>query len=229
MRGFWGIACGGLCLAAPAWAGPWAQEQGNWYLQAAVTQEELEDMDGNRVELYGEYGVADGWLVTAKSEAVTYDSDYDLDKEAARLSVRRQLLSHKGWAVGAEGGLVYGSSVAGVFGCDAWGAEARLSGGLSGVRGARSFYTFADAAVIRHEDGCTRYRAEIGYGVDVWKNVFLSQQLWIERGNDTADSNKYETKLGYHFPWVDLALGYRQEFAGEYDEQAILLAMTVKH
>ena len=81
---------------------------------------------------------------------------------------------------------------------------------------------------IRHEDGCVRQRAEFGYGVDIWQNFFISQQLWIERGNETADSNKYETKLGYHFDWADLAVGYREEFAGEFDEHAVLLALILR-
>ena len=101
--------------------------------------------------------------------------------------------------------------------------------GLSGLRGGRNFYVFADAAVIRHEDGCVRQRAEFGYGVDIWQDFFISQQLWVERGNETADSNKYETKLGYHFGWADVAIGYREEFAGEFDEHAVLLALILRH
>lgn len=70
---------------------------------------------------------------------------------------------------------------------------------MSGLQGGRNFYVFADAAVIPHEDGCVRQRAEFGYGVDIWQDFFISQQLWVERGNETADSNTYENKLGYHF------------------------------
>jgi hypothetical protein len=231
--GFWvmkglGIFAFGLAVASPASAGPWAQGPGDWYAEATVTEEELEGLRGNRVALYGEYGFAPQWTVSAKSEAVAYEIGSQFNKEFWRATLRRQLVSHKGWAVGVEGGLVHGSSLAGVFGCDQWGAEVRLSGGLSGLRGGRNFYVFADAAVIRHEDGCTRQRAEFGYGVDIWQDFFISQQLWIERGNQTADSNKYETKLGYHFGWADLAIGYREEFAGEFDEHAVLLAVILR-
>lgn len=228
MRGLGVILTGAFCVSGPALAGPWAQGQGDWYAQAVITDEQLDGVDGNRVELYGEYGFAPSWMVTAKSEAVAYDLGSQFGKESWRLTVRRQLLSVKGWAVGVEAGAVYGNSVAGVFGCDKWGGEVRLSGGLSGVRGGRDFYVFADAATIRHEDGCTRHRAEFGYGVDLWREVFIGQQLWIERGNHTADSNKYETQLGYHFPWADMALGYREEFAGDFDERAVLLALTLR-
>ena len=220
----------GLVLALPdvASAGPWAQAPGDWYASANVTYEELEGIRGNRVELYGEYGFARDWTVTAKSEAVAYELGGQFDKEFWRGTLRRQLVSHKGWAVGVEGGVVHGNSLGGVFACDEWGAELRLSGGLSGVRGGRNFYTFADLVAIRHEDGCTRQRAEFGYGVDLWQNIFLSQQLWIERGNKSADSNKYETKLGYHFDWADLAVGYREEFAGDFEEHAVLLSIVFR-
>lgn len=228
MREF-GVLFLGLAWAVPASAGPWSQPHEGWYAEAVGTEEELEGVRGNRVSLYGEYGFAPNWTVTAKSEAVAYEVGSQFNKEFWRATLRRQLVTHKGWAVGVEGGLVHGSSLAGVFGCDEWGAEARLSGGLSGLRGGRNFYVFADAAVIRHEDGCVRQRAEFGYGVDIWQDFFISQQLWVERGNETADSNKYETKLGYHFGWADVAIGYREEFAGEFDEHAVLLALILRH
>ena len=47
--------------------------------------------------------------------------------------------------------------------------------------------------------------------------------------SDTADSNQYETKLGYHFGWAAGAIGYREEFAGEFDEHAVLLALILRH
>ncbi|MCA8891077.1 MAG: hypothetical protein KDA56_04510 [Hyphomonas sp.] len=37
-----------------------------------------------------------------------------------------------------------------------------------------------------------------------------------------------ETQLGYHFPLADVSIGYREELGGEFDEQAILLAVTVR-
>lgn len=219
-----------MAVTGPAWAGPWAQPEGGWYAQAVITAEELEGIRGNRVELYGEYGLAPGWSVTAKSEAVAYETaGSQFDRTAWRATLRRQLVDHKGWAIGVEAGLLEGNSVGGVFGCDSWGGEIRVSGGLSGLRGGRNFHAFADAVSVRYEDGCVRHRAEIGYGVDLWQNLFLGQQLWIERGSDTADSSKYETRLGYHFDWADLAVGYRQEFAGDFDEQAVLLAVSFRH
>lgn len=222
------ILCSALAATGRAEAGPWAQGQGDWYARAVLSDEQLDGANGTRVDLYGEYGITEKWTLTAKSEAVAYDIGSQFDREAYQLTLRRQLISNRGWAVGVEAGAVYGSAVAGVFGCEGLGAEARLSGGLSGVRGDRAFYAFADIAANGHEDGCTRQRLEIGYGVDLWQDVYFGQQLWVERGNVTADSNKYETQLGYHFPWADVSVGYREEFAGDFDEKAVLVGVTLR-
>jgi hypothetical protein len=48
--------------------------------------------EGWRADLYGEYGINDRWTLTAKSEAVTYPDFTEFDREALRLSIRRQLL-----------------------------------------------------------------------------------------------------------------------------------------
>ena len=228
MRGLGIVAFGAFAFVGHAAAGPWAQGQGNWYARALITDQQLDGVAGNRLELYGEYGFAEKWTVTAKSEAVQYELGSQFDREANRLTIRRELVSSRGWTVGVEAGAVYGSAVAGVFGCEGIGGEVQLSGGLSGTRGGRNFYAFADVAAIRHEDGCQRQKLDIGYGVDLWKEIYLSQQLWIERGNVTAKSDKYETQLGYHFPWADVAVGYRDEFGGAFDEQAVLIAVTLR-
>ena len=169
------------------------------------------------------------WTLTGKAQAVRYDGGGVSDRDALRASLRRQLWSSKsGWALGAELGAVHGSAVAGVAGCDGWGGEARASVGRSGVYRDRSFYVFADAAHIAHEDGCTRNRFEAGYGADLSEHWFSEQQVWLEQGNQTADSAKLETRVGYHFKLADLSVGYRKEFGGDFTEQAWLVSLTVR-
>lgn len=209
-------------------AAPWAQEEGDWYARALITQEELNGADANRVELYGEYGLAGRWTVTAKSEAVAYRDAPEFDRETWRVTMRHEFVSSGRWAMAVEAGAVHGSVVAGVFDCRDWGFEARLSGGYSGQRKGRPYYLFADLATIQHEDGCRRDKAELGYGADIGEGLFVTQQLWIERGNQTADSVKYETQIGYHFPWADVSAGYREELGNEFEEQAFLLALTLR-
>ncbi len=229
MRGIGWLLLGAAGAAGTAEAGPWAQEPGSIYARGIVSTERLDGEDGRRGEIYGEYGLARNWSVTAKAEMVRYEGGGISDRDALRVSARRQLWSSdKGWALGAEAGLVYGSAVAGVFGCDGLGGEARMSVGRSGTVKGRNYFVFADVADIRHEDGCARQRAEFGYGSDIGPHLFTLQQVWLERGNQSADSIKFDSQIGYHFKSADLSLGYREESGGAYREHAVLVAVTLR-
>jgi len=56
----------------------------------------------------------------------------------------------------------------------------------------------------------------------------VTQQVWLERSNDSADSNKHESQIGYHLGHFDVAVGYREEFGGAYEEGAWLVALTTR-
>ncbi|MBU1288897.1 MAG: hypothetical protein KJ871_14365 [Alphaproteobacteria bacterium] len=56
----------------------------------------------------------------------------------------------------------------------------------------------------------------------------MTQQVWLERSNDSADSNKHESQIGYHLGHFDVAVGYREEFGGAYEEGAWLVALTTR-
>lgn len=61
-----------------------------------------------------------------------------------------------------------------------------------------------------------------------WAETSSQRSSWLEYGSQSADSIKTETQIGYHFPAADVSIGYREEFGGEFDEQAVLLAVTVR-
>ena len=229
MRGIGWLVFGAVSAAGVAEAGPWAQAPGGIYARGIVSGERLDGEDGWRGDLYGEYGLPGRFTVTAKMESVRYDGG-TADADAYRMSVRHQFWSNsKGWAIGAEAAAIHGSALAGVFGCEGWGGEARVSVGRSGTtKKGHDYYFFGDAAWLSQEGGCDRQRVELGYGTDIGSNVFTTQQLWLEHGTSSADSVKSETQVGYHFPLADVSLGYREEFGGEFDEQAILLAVTLR-
>lgn len=229
MRGLGEILFGALAVAGSAEAGPWAQAPGGIYSRGVVSSEQLDGEDGWRGDIYGEYGLPGRFTLTGKVESVRYDGGTS-DADAYRVSVRHQLWSGaKGWAFGVEGAAIHGNALAGIYGCQGWGGEVRLSAGRSGTtRKGRNYYLFADAAWIRQEGGCDRQRIELGYGSDLGEHFFTTQQVWLEYGRRSADSIKTETQFGYHFPLADLSLGYREELGGEFDEQAILIAVTVR-
>ncbi len=78
------------------------------------------------------------------------------------------------------------------------------------------YYLFADVAAISRQEGCLRQRAEFGYGAEISDRIFVTQQVWLERSNDGAESNKYESQIGYHLGQFDVAAGYREEFGRAY-------------
>lgn len=198
-------------------------------MRGLVSAETLDGLDGLRADTYGEYGLTDRLTLTGKTEAVFYeDSIGEIDRQSYRVSLRRQLCFRKGFTLGAEAAAVYGNAIVGTFGCDEWGGEARVSGGYSGVRRSLGYFLFTDIAMISHQDGCLRQRAEFGYGADISDRIFVTQQVWLERSNDSADSNRFESQVGYHFGQFDVSVGYREEFGGACEENAYLIALTTR-
>lgn len=229
MRGLFTQLFTAASIAGAASAAPWVRDDGGWYARALVAHDTLDGAEGWRQDAYAEYGLTDRWTVTAKAEAVFYPGYEAFDREAFRLTLRRQLFKQGNWTGGAEAGPVYGSTVTGFSSCNGLGFETRGGLGYSGQRkSGRRFYAFADAAYIRQEDGCERRRAELGYGSDLTERVFLTQQLWIEEGNQSASSIKTENQIGVHFDKLDVSLGYREELGGEFDERAVLIAVVAR-
>jgi hypothetical protein len=215
-------------LAGTAGAAPWVRDDGGWYARVLAAHDTLGDAEGWRADLYGEYGLTDTWTVTAKSESVTYPDYEAFDRDAYRLTLRRKLLERGHWTLGAEAGPVFGSTSTGFTVCDGFGFETRAGLGYSGLQKGRPFYVFADAAYIHQDDGCARTRLEIGYGSDLTRRIFLTQQVWIEDGEASADSVKLENQIGIHFDKVDVSLGYREELGGQFDEHAVLVALVAR-
>jgi hypothetical protein len=215
-----------LLVGGAAEAAPWPQAHEGYFTRVLVSAEALEDLQSVRADAYAEYGLSARWSLTGKAETVRFSEAAELDRTSYRATLRRGLVTHKGWQVGAEVGALYGSASAGLRGCAGWGAEARLSGGITGVRGHQDFYAFADLAAMSYTDSCTRLRAEFGYGAELPRDFFHTQQIWLEGGDGGARSNKVESQLGYHFKAVDVALGFRQSFASSFTEQAVLIAFV---
>lgn len=217
-----------LCGSGFAEAAPWVREEGGWYARALGARDSLDKKEGWRVDLYGEYGLTPKLTVTAKSEAVTYPGATEFDQEFGRLTLRRELSSHKGWTAGVEAGPFYGGTSIGLHGCDSAGFETRAGAGWSGQYKGKNLHAFSDVAYLAQGGGCSRMRIEMGYGQDLSERVFMGQQLWYEVGDRTARSVKTETQLGLHFTQFDLSLGYREEIGGAFNENAVLIAVVMR-
>lgn len=214
-------------------AGPWVRDDGGWYARALAARDSLNGEEGWRLDLYGEYGLTPKLTATLKNEAVIYPGAPAFDRDLWRLTVRRTLASHKGWTAAAEigafhGSTLNGSAASGLVFCEGAGFEGRLGAGWSGSYRGRPLYTFVDVARLSQGDGCDRTRLEAGYGQDLTRNIFIGQQLWFEEAAISGQSVKTETQLGVHFGPVDVSLGYREEISGNFNENAVLIAVSAR-
>ncbi|MEM1106156.1 MAG: hypothetical protein AAGH87_07175 [Pseudomonadota bacterium] len=224
-----GHIAGGLAFwagADVAYAGPWVQPQGDAYARASVAAERVEGLDAVRYDFYGEYGIAPKWTVTAKAERVDFVDAKDFSREGFRATVRRNLWQRDTALVSVEMGAVYGAAIGGVRGCDEIGGEARLTGGASGRWDGARWYGFADVATRIHDQGCWRDRLEIGAGREIYRDLYITNQIWLERGSEESRSDKFEAGLLYRHPFGDLAIALREEFSGRFDERSVVISVA---
>ncbi|MEM9739888.1 MAG: hypothetical protein AAF829_08460 [Pseudomonadota bacterium] len=226
MRGIW---LGGLAVslgAESAHAGPWLREPGEFYTRAAVAFEEVEGLQAQRYDVYGEYGLTDNWTLTAKAERVDFVDAQDFSREGYRATVRRDLWGRETALVSVEVGAVYGAAIGGVRGCDQVGAEARLTAGASGRWDGARWFGFTDIATRIHGEGCWRDRLEVGAGREITRDLYITNQIWLERGSESSRSNKFETGLLYRHAVADFGVAYREEFSGRFEESSIVISLA---
>lgn len=226
MRGLW---LGGIAAslgAQAAHAGPWLREPGEVYTRVALAAEDVEGLQAMRYDLYTEVGLSERWTLTAKAERVDFVDARDFSREGYRATVRRDLWRRDTALVSVEMGAVYGAAIGGVRGCDQVGGEARLTGGASGRWDGMRWYGFADVATRVHGEGCWRDRLEIGAGREITRDLYITNQIWIERGSESSRSDKYEAGLLYRHAVADFGIAYREEFSGRFEESGIVVSIA---
>ncbi|MCI4645672.1 MAG: hypothetical protein MRY64_12905 [Hyphomonadaceae bacterium] len=226
MRGIW---LGWAALAAgqgTAVAGPWVFDSGEGYGRVAVSVEDVEGLSARRYDVYSEIGLTRSWTLTAKAERVQFPDAEDFNAEGYRATLRRALWSRETVHVSVEGGAVYGAAIGGVRGCDELGTEFRLTSGASGRWSGAHWYTFADIATRLHGEQCWRDRVEIGAGREIARNVYFTNQIWLERGSENARSTKIETGVLYRMNKLDFSLAVREELSGRFDETGVVVALA---
>jgi len=227
MRGLW-IGFAAISYGSTAHAAPWLRHQGEGYGRVAAAGERVAGLDAQRYDAYGEFGLTDKWTATAKAEIVTFPGNTDFNADGYRATVRRDLWSNDRFQLSGEVGAVYGAAIGGVDGCDTLGAEMRVGAGASGEWAGGEWFGFVDGARREHGEGCWRDRVEMGFGQEVAKNVYVINQIWLERGSAEAVSDKIETGILYRADRVDWSLSYRQETSGRFEEEGIVVALAMR-
>lgn len=226
MRGIW---FGWAVVAAghgTAQAGPWGLEPGDGYGRFAISAEEVNGLSAQRYDLYSEVGLPLSLTLTAKAERVEFPNAKDFSAEGYRATLRHGLWSRETVKVAVEVGAVYGAAIGGVRGCNELGAELRVTSGASGRWDGAHWYVFGDVATRIHAQDCWRDRLEFGAGQEIYRNLYITNQVWLERGSERARSAKIETGLMYRFERVDVSLAVREELSGRFDETGVVVSLA---
>ncbi len=213
-------------LALSANAGPWIRSAGEHYVRLAMADEQVEGLAARRIDLYGETGLGGGWSLSAKAEHVGFDTAPDFNAEGYRLTLRRALFRRRTAVISGGVSMVHGAAIGGAEGCAGTGGELRLGAGVSGTRRGRDWYAFADLAGRQQGRDCQRERLELGLGRELGRNLYLTQQVWIERGSGAARSDKLETGLTFTPDWGEVTLAWREEVSGRFSETGLVLALA---
>lgn len=218
-----------ICIMGLPWpkaaAAPWTLEEGALYTRASVAREQVEGLSAWRADVYSEYGLTDKLTASFKVEAVGYDDAADFNGQGWRATVRRKIFQSGTFNVTIEGGVLEGDAIGGRNGCETLGAELRGGASWSGNWLKQSTFTFAEA-VRREHDGCRRTRYEFGIGQETFDDIWSVTQVWLERGSESADSDKIQSELVWSRGRADYSIGYRNESSGLFSEESIFLAVA---
>ena len=214
-----------MLLWPMAAAAPWVEDKGELYARVSLASEEVEGLQGLRADIYASYGLTDKWTLTLKNEAVAYEGAQDFNAQGWRATARRKLYQKGTFLISAEGGLLQGAAIGGRNGCETLGAEVRSGAAWTGKWRKRESYLFGEVAA-RFHNGCNRERYELGFGQQASKRIWNVTQVWIERGNENAKSDKVQTELIWRSDFADYSIGYRNENGGRFQEESIFIALA---
>ena len=215
----WGVSW------SSAAAAPWLQENDGLYTRVSIAQEEVEDLSGWRSDAYAEYGLTSRWTITSKFEQVAYPSAPDFNVDGWRATLRYKLLERGALKMSLESGLLQGAAIGGRNGCHKLGLEVRSGLAWSGQWRKRETFMFGEVAG-RFHDGCERERYEFGVGQQTSKNVWSITQIWLERGNTNAKSDKFQSEILLRRESADVSFGYRNENGGVFEEESVFVALA---
>ncbi|MEO1552497.1 MAG: hypothetical protein AAFR82_01085 [Pseudomonadota bacterium] len=206
-------------------AAPWVQEDDGLYARVSLAQEDVEGLSGWRADAYAEYGLTSRLTATAKIERVNYRDASDFNTDGWRSTLRLAVLDKGPIVVSVEAGLLQGAAIGGRNGCEKIGTEVRTGIGWSGLWRQRSTYLFGELAGRVHED-CQRQRYAFGLGQQTSEHFWSVTQVWLERGDGNAASDKFQTELLWRAKPADFSFGYRNENGGLFEEESIFIALA---
>lgn len=206
-----------------ALAGPWAQDQGVWQDTTSVSYETGDFGLSSRQDYYLEAGLHPKWTGVFKIESLLRTESGQDDRTAAQLGVRRQLWRNDIAAISIQGAVLFGESFLGDA-CSGTGFETRTGAGRNINAFGQKGFAALEGAYRAYGGGCSREKLDAVVGLDLAPKWRIYGKLFGETGGG-VNSVKAELQVTRRFWGHDWGLGYRQEFAGEFEERAILVSM----
>lgn len=225
----WGCIFIAAVIAPAASAGPWVRQDDDFYSRLALSRSSIEGLHASRMDAYGEYGLSEHWTATFKYERLQFDDYDEYDADGWRVTLRRGFSLGQGLVASLEGGPLAGEAIGGAGGCQSEGAEARTGLGQGFQLDDRlNGYWFAEGAVRAHADGCMRKRLELGYGQQIFSEIWIMTQAWFDDGDENMSSSKYQLEYMWRTGTFDVSLGSVTELSGNFEETSIFLALARK-
>lgn len=208
---------GTTSLAQPAFAGAWAVPEGKQQWFANVSRETGDFGEAWRADDYTEYGLGDGWALTAKVETEIRIGDTYDDRSGFKLGVHKAFALTDRASFAFQASLIGGEAMDGIE-CIGDGYEARAAIGTSFSLFGREGFVNGEVAHRSRSGGCERSGAEVAAGLEFLPDWNLTVKAWTDEGGGSR-STKAEAGLSRNFGLFSAGIGWREEISGEFEEK----------
>lgn len=216
------LLAGTAPLAQPAFAGAWATPEGKQQWFATISRESGDFGQAWRADDYTEYGLGDGWTLTAKVESEIRIGDVYDDRSGFRLGVHKAFPLSERASFALSASYIGGEAMDGLE-CLGDGYEARAAIGTSFSLFGREGFVNGEIAHRSRSSGCERSGGEIAAGLEFAPDWNLTIKTWTDRGGGSR-SAKAEVGLSRDFGVLSVGVGWREEISGDFDEKGWVLS-----
>lgn len=201
-------------------ASAWARPPGDGQTINTISVERGDFGETWRFDDLIEFGLTEGWEGNLKIDSSYRYHDFVDSRLSLQAGVKRSFAIGERSAVAVQGSILGGQAVQGVA-CNGLGFETRVAAGTSFDLAGRNAFANVEGALRTRGEGCDRTLAEATLGVDLFGGLSTIAKVWTEQGSG-SETVKAEGMLLWTIGGVTLALGYREEVSGAYDEGGLV-------
>lgn len=211
--------------APPALASGWSIDAGEQKWFSSVSRESGDFGQAWRADDFTEFGLGDGWEVTAKVETeIRIGSTYD-DRSGFRIGLQKAFPIGERASFSLQTSFLGGESLDGLE-CAGEGYEARAAIGTSFTfSGLEGFVNIEGGHRVRGD--CERNVTEIASGLTFSPGWDLGLKAWQD-GSGSSGSTKAEVSVSHDFWGVGVGVGWREEISGNFSEKGWVVSARAR-